>query len=278
MTTDDPLLFIKSYKKIFRKKGACSCAMYYILDREFGVWDEEGVRGAEPLAGGIMQQGYQCGMLWGSVMATSKEAFRRFDDKDKATAIAISSAQLLLESFRERTGCTDCIDVTKTDWHNKFSIAKFMLTGKFLSCFNLIEDWAPDAIQTARESLSDGKASYNLPPISCAYETANRMGASEGQCAAVAGLAGGMGLSGGGCGALATAIWIRTMACEKDGVKRSFMSNPYIDKVMKNFQAETNYEFLCSKITGRQFKTLDEHTEFIRNGGCGKLMGVLAGA
>ncbi len=40
----------------------------------------------------------------------------------------------------------------------------------------------------------------------------------------------------------------------------------------------TNGEILCQKISGQLFKTVDEHTEFIKNGGCDKLMHVLSHA
>jgi len=266
---------VKDAKKLFRKLGTCSSTMYYILNREFGQSRETEVRAAEPLAGGIMQNGYQCGMLWGSVMAAGAEVHRRFDDRGQAAAAAIITAQKLMASFKNQTGYTDCIDVTKTDWHNKFSIAKFMLTGKFLSCFRLIEKWAPEAIVTAYEGLSSVRIILQQTPVSCASETARRMGSSEEEAATVTGFAGGMGLSGGGCGALATAIWLKTMKWQKEGVKKFFMTNPYIENVLKAFLAATDYEFTCRKITGREFKSIDEHTEFIRNGGCEKVIGVV---
>ena len=53
--------------------------------------------------------------------------------------------------------------------------------------------------------------------------------------------------------------------------------NPEAKKVVEAFQKATDYEYLCSKISGRQFKTMDEHTEFVKGGGCGKVMGAVAG-
>ena len=274
---NDSKPIVKDAKKLFRKLGACSSTMFYILNREFGHQSEAGVRAAEPLAGGIMQNGHQCGMLWGSVMASGAEAYRRFDDPGKATAAAILTSQSLMKSFENRTGSIDCIDVTETDWHNKFSIAKFMLTGKFLSCFKLVEKWAPEAIHTANEGLSIEQSDLPRQAVSCASVMAKKMDASEEEAATVAGFAGGMGLSGRACGAMGAAIWLRTLAWNKQQTKKKFaMSNPYIDKTLEDFLKAADYEYLCHKITGQCFKTIDEHTEFIKNGGCKELIDVLA--
>ena len=50
-------------KKLFRKLGSCSRTYFYILNREFGHTKEIEERAADPLAGGLMQTGHQCGML-----------------------------------------------------------------------------------------------------------------------------------------------------------------------------------------------------------------------
>jgi len=45
---------------------------------------------------------------------------------------------------------------------------------------------------------------------------------------------------------------------------------------LKAFYEETDYEMQCDKICGQRFKTVDDHTEFVRNGGCKELISVLA--
>lgn len=267
---------VKDAKKLFRKLGACSSALLYILNREFGHKQEIEVRAAEPLAGGNMQNGYQCGLLWGAALAVGAEAFRRFDNPHQATAVAIIAAQHIMESFKNRTGSVDCIDVTETDWHDKISIAKFMLTGKFLSCFKLIDAWAPEAIKAAHEGLSLGSANPPQGALSCASEVARRMKASQEQILMVAGLAGGMGLSGGGCGALGAAVWLNTTKWYSEDERKSTLSNPYAKKTLGAFQKATDYEFSCEKITGQRFETIEQHTDFIKSGGCERLISTLA--
>ncbi len=151
-----------------------------------------------------------------------------------------------------------------------------MITGKFLTCFWLIDNWAPEAIETVQESLSDKQTNLPDQVSSCASIVAEKFGASDEQIIMAAGLAGGMGLSGGGCGALATAIWLKTLDWNagKDG--KMSISNPGAESALEAFYKVTDHETLCEKITGRQFSSIEDHTQFIQNGGCDKLIDVLA--
>jgi hypothetical protein len=91
-----------------------------------------------------------------------------------------------------------------------------------------------------------------------------------------AGLAGGLGLSGSGCGALAAAIWMNDLQQIKRGDKKSASFDPNTDPTLKVFFEETDYELECYKICGQRFRSLDEHTDFLKKGGCKKLIEVLA--
>jgi hypothetical protein len=262
-------------KKIFLKKGTCSQTFFYLLNREFGHLKEAEERAVDPLAGGIMQLGYQCGMLWGSTLAVGAEAYRRNKDQGQAIAVAINATRFIVKSFIERMGSADCYDITATDFSNKISFAKFMLTGKFLSCFKHADRWAPEAIQSAREGVAYEISNPPRQAISCASEVLKKMGATEEEIVMVAGFAGGMGLSGNACGALGAVIWWKTLALCKATPGKSFYSNPEAKRTWEAFQKATDYEFLCNKIIGREFKTIDEHTDFIRGGGCAKVIEVL---
>ena len=86
-------------KRTFLKKGTCSRTFFYLLDREFGHPMDEEEKAIDPLAGGILQQGYQCGMLWGASMAVGAEAHRRNRHPGQATALAIHATQQIMHSF-----------------------------------------------------------------------------------------------------------------------------------------------------------------------------------
>jgi hypothetical protein len=158
------------------------------------------------------------------------------------------------------------------------SIAKYLLTGKLFTCFNLAAKWAPEAIQAAAEGLSREKTDLPQMPINCASEVAKKMGASDEEMVMVAGFAGGLGLSGNGCGALSAALWMNTLAwCKKHpGKSPPYFNNPNTKNILKAFYGATDSEILCHKITGECFKTLGDHTKFIKNGGCDKLIHLLA--
>ena len=86
-------------KKVFKELGTCSRTFYYLLNREFEHHNETEERAADPLAGGIMQKGQQCGMLWGATLAVGAESYRRSDNKNQAIVLAITSTQHLMKSF-----------------------------------------------------------------------------------------------------------------------------------------------------------------------------------
>jgi hypothetical protein len=49
-----------------------------------------------------------------------------------------------------------------------------------------------------------------------------------------------------------------------------------VKSTLKAFDDATGGEMLCQKITGRRFRTVGEHTEFIKDGGCAVLIDRLA--
>lgn len=264
-------------KRTFIKKGTCSRTFFYILDREFGHPRDEEEKAIDPLAGGILQQGYQCGMLWGASMAVGAESFRRNDDPGQATSMAIKATQDLMASFVLRTSSIECEDITECDFTDKKSFRKYMLRGKFVNCFKLTGKWAPEALEAAKEGLVLDQDSLPKKSLSCASEVLRKMGGDEEEMLMVAGFAGGLGLSGSGCGALAAAVWKNALIHNKKNTGKSANYDPNTDFTLKAFYEETDYEMQCDKICGRRFETMDEHTEFLRNGGCKNLIEVLAG-
>ncbi len=262
-------------KWVFLKKGSCSRTMFYILNREFGEPRELEESAADPLAGGIMQQGYQCGLVLGATLAVGAEAYRRCENKDQAVALALKATQHILDSFENRANTIECEDITKTNFSSKLSFAKYFVTGKFVSCYKLADKWAPEAIQTALEGVSLPQNQLAVKTISCASEVAKRLGANEEQAHMVAGLAGGHGLRGNACGALIAAIWMKSYNYQKKENKKSSYPNPYANKTLDDFMAVSDYEFSCKTICGQQFDSIEDHTTFIKNGGCAQLMDTL---
>jgi len=267
-------------KKIFKELGTCSRTFFYLLNREFDHLTETEERAADPLAGGIMQKGQQCGMLWGATLAVGTESYRRSNNLDRTMGLAIVTTQNLVNSFSERTNTLNCLDITNCHLDTFFGMTKFMIktTLKGMensTCFNLAEKWAPEAIEAAKKGLSQNQMELQQS-INCASEVVRKMGASDEEMVMVAGFAGGLGLSGNACGALSAAIWKNSLVWSKLHPGKSAWSNPNAKRTLKAFNVETDNEMSCHTICGQRFNSIKEHSKFIKNGGCKKLINTLA--
>jgi hypothetical protein len=215
-------------------------------------------------------------MLWGASMAVGAEAYRRNGDPDRATAIAIRATQRIMDSFVHRTKSIECEEITQCDFSNKKSMLKYMLSGKFVNCFKLAGRWAPEALDAAIEGLETDASDEPAQCMSCASELIRKMGGTEEEMLMVAGFAGGLGLSGNGCGALAAAVWMNALTHNRTQSGKYASFDPDSNPTLMAFYEETDYEILCEKISGQKFDTLDDHTTFIEDDGCAKLIEVLA--
>jgi C_GCAxxG_C_C family probable redox protein len=280
---EDAIKKAQDAKAVFRKCGTCSQTFAYLLNRDFGHALENEERALDPLAGGIANQGHQCGMLWGAAMAIGGESYRQNDDHDKAIAIAVTATQQIVDSFVNRTKTVNCKEIIGCDLSSVFGLVKFMFKtmAKGINnsqCFNLAEDWAPEAIQAGSEGLANDSIELQQKPMSCASEVVKKMGGTREEILLVSGFAGGLGLSGEACGALSAAIWLSTLRwCqEHPGKTPPMFNNPIAKKYLNAFRAETKSCMLCSEITGQQFETINNHSEYVEKGGCKKLIHLLA--
>jgi C_GCAxxG_C_C family probable redox protein len=269
-------------RKTFWKCGACSHAMFHLLNHEFDNMKPKEEKASDMLAGGIAQKGHQCGMLWGGSLAVGTEAFRKFDDKNKAIAMAINASKLLMDSFHERTKTVNCKDISRVDWDNKFQFMIYMLKTiaqgfVYSTCFNLIVKWTPEAVNAANDGLNED-INYTQPCISCSSVVVKKLGGTEEESIIVAGFAGGIGLSGNACGALSAAIWYKMLEWAKNNPDKSpsMFNNPDAKKVLRTFYMQTDSEMLCHKICNQRFNTIDEHSNYIKSGGCSQLIEALS--
>ncbi len=231
----------------------------------------------QPLAGGIVQHGYQCGMIWGSALAAGAEAYRLFGAGPEAETRAIVAARRLFDAFQALNRYTDCFDITNIDNHSSAlkMVTVFLIKGQTIGCFRMAARYAPVAFREIDAAMSEPTAAVPPAPASCAAMLARRMGASEQHAVMAAGLAGGIGLSGGACGALGAAIWIDGMNVLEGGGTASYKSPRALDAIGR-FLKCTDYEFECTTIAGRKFESIGEHASYLRDGGCAKVLDVLA--
>jgi hypothetical protein len=228
------------------------------------------------LAGGIMQHGYQCGMIWGSVMAAGAQAYSLFGAGTESEVKAITAAQKLVKTFQGCSGEINCLEITDLD--KSASALKmfivFMIKGKTFSCFNMAGKFAPKAFKDINAVFAEDIAFQTKGPVSCTAVLAKKLGATEEQIVMASGLAGGIGLCGEGCGALGAAIWLHQIKKGAD-TKLDFKSKEAMDLIEKFLEA-SEYEFECADIVGRKFESIEDHAKFIKKGGCSKIIEALA--
>ncbi len=231
-----------------------------------------------PFAGGIMQHGYQCGMIWGAALAAGAQAYRLLGPGPQAETKAIFAAQRLVESFRALNNNINCLEITDIDKSSSTMqmIIYFLIKGGSIGCFRRATRYAQEAFNEINYALSETHIETPFPPVSCAAMLAKKMGLSEMHTVMVAGLAGGIGLCGGACGALGAAIWIIGMNSIKEGTGKIDFKNPIALDAIDRFLKCTEYEFECSEIVGRRFENIDDHADYLRGGGCSKIIEVLA--
>ena len=235
-----------------------------------------------PLAGGIANMGYQCGMLWGAALAAGAQAYRFYGPGPQAEAEAIIASQKLVEAFRTHTkNEINCLEISHLNMQGKAelgSILKFFLKGGPVNCFLKTARFAPDAYSEIDTSISEENVETPTPSVSCAGLLAEKVGATEMHATMVAGFAGGIGLCGGACGALGATIWLNGIMddaaeLELDGLS---YSDTWVNDRIETFLESSDYEFECSEIVGRKFESVDDHAEYISNGGCSKIIAALA--
>jgi hypothetical protein len=125
-------------------------------------------------------------------------------------------------------------------------------------------------------TFSETHSEAPCSPVSCAAVLAHKMGASDQHAVMAAGFAGGIGLSGGACGALGAAIWIIGMNSSKETGGKPGYENPLALAAIERYLESADYEFECEKIVGRKFENVAEHAEYLRTGGCSKIIAALA--
>lgn len=235
---------------------------------------------AGPLAGGIANHGYQCGMLWGATLAAGAQAYRLLGSGPEAEIEAIGAAQRITESFRARThDQINCLEITEMNFqgkHQALPILKFLMKGGPIGCFRMAAGYAPEACGAITAALSERRGEAPPSPISCSAMLARKMGQSEMHAIMAAGFAGGIGLSGGACGALGTAIWIIGMNSRKEGATKKIINSRITDTIDRFLKSTADFRFECSEIVGRKFENVNDHARYLHEGGCTEIIEVLA--
>lgn len=284
------------------KTGYCSRTLLQTIDRAYEnpLIDEE--RASVPLCAGIMGNGYQCGMVWGSALAAGARACQVLGPGPRAQTGAIRAAQGIVESFRTQNKTIECAEIAGIDLLSASAIqtVAYILRGGPIRCFRMAAGYPSVAFDQIEATISAENGEARRPevdgapiapgerdagggevpaaPVGCAALLAQRMGASEMHTVMAAGLAGGIGLSGSACGALGTAVWLACLESLEEGARKIPYKPSQGVALVERFLGCRGGEFRCSKIVGRAFESVDDHADFIRGGGCREIIEALAAA
>ena len=136
----------------FLKVGTCSETIFNVVDRGFDEPLELEEHGAAPFAGGIIQYGYQCGLLWGATLAAGARSYRLLGAGPKAQTLAVIVAQRLVESFRDR----GCLSMENGEAAVLFAVCRsFGVLGGaiFQPYIDLAEGWNPGRLDDAYQVI-----------------------------------------------------------------------------------------------------------------------------
>lgn len=246
-----------------------------VVDASFGYPLDIEEKASMPLAGGIANKGHQCGMLWGAALAAGAQAHRLYGPGPQAQAKALAASKRLVEVYRTRTKQINYRDVTGLDMQTGNVPIKFLLKGGPIYCFLLAARYAREAFAEINAVFAEKEIESPALPVSCAAMLAEKMGASELHTAMIAGFAGGIGLSGDACGALGAAIWLIGLTNPAEPVGISY-EETWVNDTIEKFLESSNDQFVCANIVGRKFEDLDDHSAYLRAGGCADIIAVLA--
>jgi len=280
----------------WKRSLSCAEALFTILNRGAGVELEVEEQASHVLAGGILNQGHACGMLWGAALAAGARARARFKRSEEAAAAALGVTALAADEFRGLAGAMDCREIIGRDLTTVSGKLAYVAWGGAAVCTRLALKWAPKAHDLIQEGLAGfDPGGLTQPPRNCAMETMKRLAGPlgldlENAPVWVAGFAGGLGLKGNACGALAGGIlalalkyyqahrgqprdsMLKALAQEA-GLARDFARLPSL------LRAEFDRRFhteVCREIMSGRFAGQDDLSTFLADGGCQEVIGFVA--
>ena len=273
---------------------ACSEASMTTQMRGFGFEEPVYEEALHAFSGGFMHLGYACGLLTGAAMAAGFLARERFDDDATSSVAALYATIRLAKAHLELTGSVNCREITEVDLTNMGGRLRYLREGKGRMCGRLHLKWSPQAHGLIEKAFTEFEE--RLPDqacANCAVKTMEKITALTGidakDAVLVAGFAGGVGLLGNVCGALAAGAYALLLSrqLEQEHKKRdSRMRGSMHELAGASYRGpvtqlrltfiERYDSELCLQITERQFQDIEDHSDFIEQGGCREVIKFVA--
>ena len=273
---------------------ACSEASVTTQLHGFGIKEPAYEQALHSFSGGFMHLGHSCGLLTGAAVAAGFLARRRFDDNVTRSAAALYATIQLAKAYSELAGSVNCKDITEVSLTNLTGRLRYLQKGKARICGRLHLRWASQAHELIKKALTQfGAQQPARECANCAVRAMKKVltpaGMKEEDAVLAAGLAGGVGLLGNVCGALAVGVFALSVIhyLGKDSKKRDSRIRGSLEEL-----AGTRYRGpttrlrlafldrfgsdLCGQIIHRHFKDIEDHSIFIKSGGCQEVIEFIA--
>lgn len=269
---------------------ACSEAAMTTQMRGFGFEESVYEQALHAFSGGFMHLGHACGLLTGAALAAGFLTRTRFDDDETRSVAALHATIQLAKAHIELAGSVDCREITKVSLTKLIGRLRYLQQGKGRLCGHLHLKWAPHAHELIDKTLTEFSKSNPIEGCgNCAVRTLRKMVSSIGMKAEdsllVAGLAGGVGLLGNVCGALAAGVFAlaATKYLGQDDKKRDSRVHSALQELTgANYRGPATrlrHTFidrfgsdLCIQIACRRFQDIADHSTFVEQGGCQEII------
>jgi len=273
---------------------ACAEASLTTQMRGYGLAEPAYEQAVHAFSGGVLHQGHACGLLTGAVVAAGFAARERFAEAPRRCAAALHAAIGLASAYQDLAGSLECRAITGVSLREPAGALRYLAARKDRLCGRLHAEWQARARAVTDEALAEFEAS--AAPGSCANcavrtvrALAPALGLPEDAAPLVAGLAGGVGLRGGVCGALTAGIfaWFagqrlaraprrrdsrtRRLLAGLAGTGERAAAAPLHQALVERFGSDR-----CATIAGRSFRDPDDHHRFIAAGGCAEVVRFVA--
>ncbi len=282
--------YTKYSKRLLFTTFNCAKSQLIPLQELQEIHDDELIMALTGLAGGILNNGSTCGVVVGGAISSAM-----IRDKELAGQWTLEDEIQLLDEIKENIawfegefGTSLCRERDELNYQRitvlgllnpqkaKGCVAR---SGKSMDYF--VEKYVDNEHKRKTEKGIAQSCEHCAQKILSEIREETKIGNEELERISVA-LDGGMGLSGGGCGALSGALMalglkyaLHPQKTESHKLKNIYraMDSEFFRKaivLVKAFISEFD-ALECSRITGMKFKNWDEFSEFRRTSSCDKL-------
>ncbi len=235
-----------------------------------------------------MHQGQACGHLWGAALSAGIRASQELDGEAAISAAALEATRRLTAALSEDGWAFTCFENTGCDFTSLGGKIKYMRSDKPKACGRKALVWANRANSVIDDVLAEyGEKSEAGPcekcTVACMSKIVGKTGHGAEEIPIVAGFAGGLGLSGNICGALAVGVFALSVSYYRDRdpdrrdskMRAAFQELNLVESRLRKLPSQLQRDFAerfgstrCETIAGRKFSDADDHSSYMAAGGC----------